>query len=105
MLRSGSASVSVSSTPGCRLRNSLLAAGIAAGAAVLAVVLGGSLVAQDEQTARALERVSPAQRTVAAVYADLGVSRKGATLGTTEPLVGRALATVTSERSVPVLQY
>jgi hypothetical protein len=33
-------------------RTALLAAGIAAAAAVLAVVLGGSLVPQDEQTAR-----------------------------------------------------
>jgi hypothetical protein len=83
----------------------LLAAGIAAGATVLAVVLGGSLVAQDEQTARALARVPPAQRTVTAVYADLGVSRRGATVGTTDPLVRRALATVTPEKPVRVVQY
>jgi ABC-type lipoprotein release transport system permease subunit len=88
-----------------RGRTALLAAGIAAGAAVLAVVLGGSLVAQDEQTSRALARVPPAQRTVTAVYSDLGVSRKGATLQSTEPLVRRALATVTSEQPIPVLQY
>lgn len=88
-----------------RGRTALLAAGIAAGAAVLAVVLGGSLVAQDEQTSRALVRVAPAQRTVTAVYSDLGVSRKGATLQSTEPLVRRALATVTPEKPVPVLQY
>jgi hypothetical protein len=88
-----------------RGRVALLAAGIAAGAAVLAVVFGGSLVAQDEQTGRALARVPPAQRTVTAVYADLGVSRKGATLKTTEPLVRRALATVTPQAPVPVLQY
>jgi ABC-type antimicrobial peptide transport system permease subunit len=88
-----------------RGRTALLAAGIAAGAAVLAVVIGGSLVAQDEQTSRALARVPPAQRTVTAVYADLGVSRKGATLQSTEPLVRRALATVTPEKPVPILQY
>jgi hypothetical protein len=88
-----------------RGRMALLAAGIAAGAAVLAVVLGGSLVAQDEQTSRALARVPPGQRTVTAVYSDLGVTRKGATLQTTEPLVRRALASVTPEEPVPVLQY
>jgi hypothetical protein len=88
-----------------RGRAALLAAGIAAGAAVLAVVLGGSLVAQDEETSRALARVPPAQRTVTAVYSDLGVSRKGATLESTEPLVRGALATVTPQKPVPVLQY
>ncbi len=88
-----------------RGRTALLAAGIAAGAAVLAVVLGGSLVAQDEETSRALARVPPAQRTVTAVYSDLGVSRKGATLESTEPLVRRALASVTPEEPVPVVQY
>jgi hypothetical protein len=88
-----------------RGRTALLAAGIAAGSAVLAVVIGGSLVAQDEQTSRALARVPAAQRTVTAVYSDLGVSRKGATLQSTEPLVRRALASVTPEKPVPVLQY
>jgi hypothetical protein len=96
------AAVRVSHRPG---RTALLAAGIAAGAAVLALVLGGSLVAQDEQTARALERVPPGQRAVTAVYSDLGVSRKGATLQTTAPLVRRALAEVTPAEPVQVLQY
>ena len=96
------AAVRVSHRPG---RTALLAAGIAAGAAVLALVLGGSLVAQDEQTARALERVPPGQRAVTALYSDLGVSRKGATLQSTEPVVRRALAGVTPEEPVPVLQY
>jgi len=86
-------------------RTALLAAGIAAGAAVLAVVLGGSLVAQDEQTARALARVPASERNVTAVYSDLGVSRRGATLKTTEPLVHRALQTVTPAEPVRVLQY
>jgi hypothetical protein len=86
-------------------RAALLAAGIAAGAAVLAVVLGGSLVAQDEQTARALERVPPAQRTITAVYADLGVVRRGETLATIDPKVRSALATVTPAEPVRVLQY
>jgi hypothetical protein len=96
------AAVRVSHRPG---RTALLAAGIAAGAAVLAVVLGGSLVAQDENVARALERVPPGQRAVTAIYSDLGVSRKGATLRSTEPLVRRALAGVTREKPLPVVQY
>jgi hypothetical protein len=83
----------------------LLAAGIAAGAAVLAAVLGGSLIAQDRETARALERVPPAQRTVTAIYADLGVVRRGETLKTIEPIVRRALTTVTPRAPVRVLQY
>jgi hypothetical protein len=86
-------------------RTALLAAGIAAGAAVLAVVLGGSLVAQDEQTARALERVPAGQRTLTAVYADLGTVRYGETLATIEPRVRRALAAVTPTAPVRVLQY
>ena len=77
-----------------RGRTALLAAGIAAGSAVLAVVIGGSLVAQDEQASRALARVPAAQRTVTAVYSDLGVSRKGATLQSTEPLVRGAPAPI-----------
>ncbi len=96
------AAVRISHRPG---RTALLAAGIAAGSAVLALVLGGSLVAQDEQTARALERVPPRQRAVTAVYSDLGVTRKGATLATTEPLVRRALGGVTQEQPVQVVQY
>jgi hypothetical protein len=83
----------------------LLAAGIAAGAAVLTAVLGGSLIAQDRETARALERVPPAQRTVTAIYADLGVVRRGETLKTIEPIVRRALTTVTPQAPVRVLQY
>ena len=83
----------------------LLAAGIAAGAAVLAAVLGGSLIAQDRETARALERVPPAQRTVTAIYADLGVVRRGETLKTIEPIVRRALTTVMPQAPVRVLQY
>jgi hypothetical protein len=96
------AAVRVSHRPG---RTALLAAGIAAGAAVLALVLGGSLVAQDEQASRALAHVPPGQRAVTAVYSDLGVSRKGATLQGTEPVVRRALAGVTPEEPVQVLQY
>ena len=53
-------------------RAGLLALGIAAAAAALAAVLGGSLVAQDEALARALQRVPAEQRSVSIVYSDLG---------------------------------
>jgi hypothetical protein len=96
------AAVRVTHRPG---RAALLAAGIAAGAAVLALVLGGSLVAQDRQSARALERVPAGERTLAAVYADLGVSRQGETIGTIDPLVLRELRSVVDKDPVRVLQY
>jgi hypothetical protein len=86
-------------------RAALLAAGIAAGAAVLAVVLGGSLVAQDEQAARTLARVPGGQRAVTATYSDLGVVRRGETLGSIEPLVLRALRGVAPVEPTRVLQY
>jgi hypothetical protein len=42
--------------------------GIAAGAAMLAAVLGGSLVAQDRGLARAADRIAPADRAVRALW-------------------------------------
>jgi hypothetical protein len=86
-------------------RAALLAAGIAAGATVLALVLGGSLVAQDEQVALALARVPAGERTLTAAYADLGVARQGETLSTIEPVVRRALVGVVDEEPIQVLQY
>ena len=72
-------------------RAGLLALGIAAAAAALAAVIGGSLVAQDEALARALERVPPNERSVSVVYSDLGVTRNGVTREDLEPLVDRTL--------------
>jgi hypothetical protein len=96
------AAVRITHRPG---RATVLAAGIAAGAAVLALVLGGSLVAQDEQASRALERVPAGERTLAAVYADLGVARQGDTIDTIDSLVQRQLGSVVEEEPVRVLQY
>jgi hypothetical protein len=96
------AALRLSDRPG---RSGLLAAGIGAAAAVLALVLGGTLIAQDELAARALDRVPAGERTVAAVYADLGVSRQGKGLRTIEPAVDRALAGVMDEDPVRVVQY
>src|SRR5947209_6101450 len=46
----------------------IVALGIAAGAALLASVLAGSLVAQDRSLTRALARVAPGDRTVRIVW-------------------------------------
>ncbi len=73
-------------------RAALLALGIAAAAAALAAVVGGSLVAQDEALARALQRVPANERSVSVVYSDLGVTRNGVTREDVEPLVDRTLA-------------
>ena len=72
-------------------RAGLLALGIAAAAAALASVVGGSLVAQDEALARALQRVPAEQRSVSIVYSDLGVERNGVTREELDPLVDRTL--------------
>jgi hypothetical protein len=50
----------------------LVTLGIAAGAALLAAVLAGSLVAQDRSVERATARVAPADRTVRLVWGGIG---------------------------------
>jgi len=49
-------------------RVALVGLGVAAGAAALAVVLGGSLIAQDRSLARAIDRLPGDQRAVRAVW-------------------------------------
>ena len=49
----------------------LVGFGIAAGAALLAAVLAGSLVAQDRSVERATARVAPADRTVRLTWAGI----------------------------------
>jgi hypothetical protein len=83
----------------------LLAIGVTAGAAVLALVLGGSLVAQDRSVARALARVPPAERALTVSYADLGVPRRGVDRRSLEPLVRRVLARLESGDPTRVVQY
>ena len=65
----------------------LLALGVAAAAGALAVVLGGSLVAQDVSAGRALGALPESKRAVAVTYADLGLPRNGVTREELEPLV------------------
>jgi hypothetical protein len=86
-------------------RAALLVFGIAAAAAALAAVLGGSLVAQDEAVARALAQVPATERSVAVVYADLGLERNGVTRPELEPLVERTLAGLTPGRPVGAVQF
>jgi FtsX-like permease family len=83
----------------------LLLLGIAAAAAALAAVLGGSLVAQDESVARALEAVPSAQRSVAVTYADLGLERNGVTRPQLEPLVDRTLGELAAGKPVRAVQF
>jgi hypothetical protein len=83
----------------------LLALGVAAGAAVLAVVLGGSLVAQDRSVARALQGVPAADRTLTVVYADLGVPRRGVDRPSLEPLVRDVLGRLEPGEPTRVVQY
>jgi hypothetical protein len=85
-------------------RAGLLALGIAAAAAALASVVGGSLVAQDEALTRALERVPAAQRSVSIVYSDLGVERNGVTREELEPLVDRTLGGLVPGEPVRAVQ-
>jgi hypothetical protein len=83
----------------------LLGIGVAAGAAVLALVLGGSLVAQDRSVARALGRVPAADRTLTVSYADLGVPRRGVDRRALEPLVRDVLARLEAGEPTRVVQY
>jgi FtsX-like permease family len=83
----------------------LLVLGIAASAAALAAVLGGSLVAQDEAVARALAQVPAAERSVAVLYADLGLERNGVTRSELEPLVRRTLAGLAPGPPVRAVQF
>jgi hypothetical protein len=83
----------------------LLGIGVTAGAAVLALVLGGSLIAQDRSIARALARVPPADRALTVSYADLGVPRRGVDRRSLEPLVRSVLARLEPGRPTRVVQY
>src|SRR6185436_16404568 len=78
----------------------LLGLGVAAAAGALAIVLGGSLVAQDVSAGRALNAVPESKRAVAVTYADLGLPRNGVTRQDIEPLVRRSLADLVSGEPV-----
>jgi hypothetical protein len=83
----------------------LLALGVAAAAGALAVVLGGSLVAQDVSAGRALASLPPAKRSVAVTYADLGLPRNGVTRPQVEPLVIQTLGRVTRGEPTRAVQF
>jgi hypothetical protein len=83
----------------------LLALGVAAAAGALAIVLGGSLVAQDVSAGRALAALPASKRSVAITYADLGLPRNGVTRPELEPLVTRTLAGLVPGRPVRAVQF
>lgn len=83
----------------------LLGIGVAAGAMVLALVLGGSLIAQDRSVARALARVPPGDRALTVSYADVGVPRRGVDRRSLEPLAQSVLARLEPERPTRVVQF
>jgi hypothetical protein len=83
----------------------LLALGVAAAAGALAVVLGGSLVAQDVSAGRALAALPASKRSVAVTYADLGLPRNGVTRPQLEPLVDRTLGGLAPGKPVRAVQF
>jgi len=83
----------------------LLALGVAAAAGALAIVLGGSLVAQDVSAGRALAAVPESKRAVAVTYADLGLPRNGVTREELEPLVVRTLDELASGEPARAVQF
>lgn len=83
----------------------LLALGVAAAAAALAIVLGGSLVAQDVSAGRALGAVPESKRAVAVTYADLGLPRNGVTREELEPLVVSTLSGLAPGKPARAVQF
>jgi hypothetical protein len=83
----------------------LLGLGVAAAAGALALVLGGSLVAQDVSAGRALAALPVSKRSVAVTYADLGLSRNGVTRPELEPLVDETLAGLAPGKPVRAVQF
>jgi len=83
----------------------LLALGVAAAAGALAIVLGGSLVAQDVSARRALGAVPESKRAVAVTYADLGLPRNGVTRAELEPLVVRTLSGLAAGEPARAVQF
>lgn len=82
----------------------LAAAGIAAGAAALAVVLAGSMVAQDRSVARALRAIDPTQQPLRATWG--GISGQGAeSFASLDRAARRALTPLTGRPPFAVLLY
>jgi hypothetical protein len=83
----------------------ILGAGIACAAALLAGVLGGSRVAETASLMRALARVPEDQRALTAVYADLGVPRRGVTVGDIDALARNTVGRLAGRPPARVLQF
>ncbi len=79
----------------------LTALAIAAASAALALVLAGSLVIQDRSTARALEQLPPAERSVQVAFFGIPAA---ADLPSLDAAARRALRQVTATRAARVLQ-
>jgi hypothetical protein len=77
--------------------------GIAAGAAMLAAVLAGALVAQHRSLAHALERVPPGERALRAAW--FGVPVQAADYSTLDRAVRRALGPLVAREPIGVMQY
>jgi hypothetical protein len=84
-------------------RAAILGAGIAAGATVLGLVVGGSLVAQDRSLERALARVAPEDRTVHVAY--FGVPASGETAASLDRAARDALAPISDAAPISVVAY
>jgi FtsX-like permease family protein len=82
-----------------------LAFGVAAASAGLALVLGGSLVAQDVSAGRALAGLAEPKRSVAVTYADLGLPRNGVTRPELEPLVRETLGGLAPGEPIRAVQF
>ena len=83
----------------------LLALGVAAAAGALAIVLGGSLVAQDVSAGQALAAVPESKRAVAVTYADLGLPRNGITRQDIEPLIVRTISDLAPGEPARAVQF
>jgi hypothetical protein len=81
----------------------LVGIGIAAGAAMLAAVLAGGLVAQERSLAQALGRVPPAERALRAAW--FGVPVQAADYATLDRTVHRALGSLAGSEPIGVMQY
>src|SRR5207253_1684552 len=84
-------------------RVALVGLGIAAGAGMLAAVLGGSLLAQDRSVQRAAARVPAADRAVRAFW--LGIPAQGAPWRTLDEQARRSLRSISSRPPLGAMLY
>jgi hypothetical protein len=84
-------------------RAALVGLGIAAGSAMLAAVLGGSLLAQDQSVQRAASHLRPADRAVRAFW--LAIPAQGAPWRTLDRQTRSALGEISGRRAVGAMLY